>query len=87
MPSEDAAVLHPEVSETYGSPDDHLHEFEDGLTPAEARAIYEASLEHGSLNTVRLRREARRALVREASTTSSLPIVRYSVGILWHSVR
>jgi hypothetical protein len=36
-----------------------LAEYEDGKLTAEAKAIYEAILEHGPLDTVRLRREAR----------------------------
>ena len=47
------------LSENYGSLDDYLQEYEDGLMTAEARAIYEALLEHGPLDTVQLRREAR----------------------------
>ena len=47
------------LSENYGSLDDYLQAYEDGLMTAEARAIYEAILENGPLDTVRLRREAR----------------------------
>jgi hypothetical protein len=47
------------LSENYGSLDDYLQEYEDGCMTAEARAIYEAILESGPLDTVRLRREAR----------------------------
>lgn len=47
------------LSGNYGSLDDYLHEYEDGLMTAEAKAVYEAILEHGPLDTVRLRREAR----------------------------
>ena len=46
------------LSENYGSLDDYLQEYADGLMTAEARAVYEALLEHGPLDTVRLRREA-----------------------------
>jgi hypothetical protein len=52
--------------ENYGSPDDYLQEYEDGKLMArgrafaqQKRAIYEAILENGPLDTVRLRREAR----------------------------
>ena len=48
-----------EVSENYGSLDDYLQEYADGLMTADAKAIYEVLLEHGPLNTIRLRREAR----------------------------
>ena len=47
------------LSENYGSLDDYLQEYADGLMTAEAKAIYEALLEHGPLDTIRLRREAR----------------------------
>jgi hypothetical protein len=46
-------------SENFGDLDGYLQEYEDGMLTAEARAIYEAILEHGPLDTVRLRREAR----------------------------
>ncbi len=47
------------LSENYGAPDDYLQEYADGLMTAEAKAIYEALLEHGPLDTIRLRRDAR----------------------------
>ncbi len=46
-------------SENYGDLDDYLEEYRDGLLTAEAKAIYEALLEHGPLDTIQLRREAR----------------------------
>jgi len=46
------------LSENYGDLNDYLEEYEAGMMTAEARAIYEALLEHGPLDTVRLRREA-----------------------------
>jgi hypothetical protein len=54
-----AVVLHSEFSDNYGSLTDYLTEYQDGKMTAEARAIYEALLEHGPLDKVRLRREAR----------------------------
>ncbi|MBN1642863.1 MAG: hypothetical protein JXA09_16625 [Anaerolineae bacterium] len=45
-------------SENYGDLDDYLDEYRAGAMTAEARQIYEALLEHGALDTVRLRREA-----------------------------
>ena len=45
-------------SENCGDLDDYLQEYEDGLMTAEAKAVYEAILEHGPLDTVRLRRQA-----------------------------
>ena len=47
------------LSDNYGSLDDYLQEYEDGLMTAEAKAIYEVILQNGPLDTVRLRREAR----------------------------
>jgi hypothetical protein len=46
------------LSENYGSLDDYLQEYADGRMAVEAKAIYEALLEHGPLDTIRLRREA-----------------------------
>jgi hypothetical protein len=45
-------------SSNYGDLNDYLDEYRDGLLSAEAKQIYEALLEHGPLDTVRLRREA-----------------------------
>jgi len=47
------------LSQNFGGIRDYLQEYEDGLMTAEAKAIYEAILENGPLDTVRLRREAR----------------------------
>ena len=46
-------------SENCGDLDDYLEEYRAGTMTAEAKQIYEALLEHGPLDTVRLRREAR----------------------------
>ena len=46
------------LSENFGELDDYLQEYADGLMTAEAKAVYEAILERGPLNTVQLRREA-----------------------------
>ncbi len=46
-------------SENYGDLMDYADEYRDGLMSAEAKDIYEALLEHGPLDTVRLRRESR----------------------------
>lgn len=44
------------LSENYGDPDqDYLQLYEDGLLSRESKMIYEALLNHGPLNTVRLR--------------------------------
>jgi hypothetical protein len=47
------------LSENYGDLRDYLEEYRAGTMTAEAKGIYEALLEHGPLDTVRLRREAR----------------------------
>ena len=47
------------LSENFGDLYDFVQEYEDGKMTAEAKAIYEAILENGPLDTVRLRREAR----------------------------
>ncbi|MGC9357373.1 MAG: AlkZ-related protein [Anaerolineae bacterium] len=47
------------ASENFGDLMDYQVEYEDGLLSLEARDIYEALLEHGPLDTIRLRREAR----------------------------
>jgi hypothetical protein len=44
-------------SENYGDIHDYLEEYRDGTLSAEAKVIYEALLEQGPLDTVRLRRE------------------------------
>lgn len=49
------------LSENFGDPEDYLLEYEAGTLTAEAKAIYEALLEKGPLDTVSLRREARLA--------------------------
>jgi hypothetical protein len=45
-------------SDNYGSLDDYLEEYGAGTMTAEAKRVYEALLEQGPLDTVRLRREA-----------------------------
>jgi hypothetical protein len=54
-----APVLHLDFSESFGSIGDYLAEYEDGKMTAEVKAVYEAILENGPLDTVRLRRGAR----------------------------
>jgi len=49
------------LSENYGDPQDYLLEYQAGTLTAEAKAIYEALLEKGPLDSVSLRREARMA--------------------------
>ena len=48
------------LSENYGAPDeDYLTLYEQGRLTQEARAVYEALLDHGPLHTVELRKAAR----------------------------
>lgn len=49
------------LSENYGDPRDYLVEYEEGRLSADAKAIYEALLEKGALDAVRLRQETRLA--------------------------
>jgi len=68
------------LSENYGSLDDYLQEYADGLMTAEAKAIYEAILEHGPLDTVRLRREARMS-AESAKSRFDRALVELQVGL------
>jgi hypothetical protein len=68
------------ISENYGSLDDYLQEYADGLMTAEAKAIYEALLEHGPLDTIRLRREARMS-AQSAKSRFERALVELQVGL------
>jgi hypothetical protein len=68
------------LSENYGSLNDYLQVYADGLMSAEARAIYEALLEHGPLDTVRLRREARMS-AKSAKSRFDRALVELQVGL------
>lgn len=67
-------------SENYGGLDDYLEEYRDGKMTAEAKAIYEAILEHGPLDTVRLRREARMS-ADSAKSRFDRALVELQVGL------
>jgi hypothetical protein len=60
--------------------DDYLAEYEDGRMTAEAKAIYEAILENGPLDTVRLRREARMS-AESAKSRFDRALVELQVGL------
>jgi hypothetical protein len=62
------------------APDDYLQEYEDGLMTAEAKAIYEAILENGPLDTVQLRREARMS-AESAKSRFDRALVELRVGL------
>lgn len=49
------------LSENYGDPQDYLVEYREGRLSAEAKAVLEALMENGPLDTIRLRQEARLA--------------------------
>ena len=68
------------LSENLGSLDDYLAEYEDGKMTAEAKAIYEAILENGPLDTVRLRREARMS-AESAKSRFDRALVELQVGL------
>jgi len=68
------------TSENYGDLHDYLQEYEDGLMTAEAKAIYEAILENGPLDTVRLRREARMS-AESAKSRFDRALVELQVGL------
>jgi hypothetical protein len=57
-----------------------MAEYEDGKMTAEAKAIYEAILENGPLDTVRLRREARMS-AESAKSRFDRALVELQVGL------
>ncbi len=67
-------------SENYGELDDYVQEYADGLMTAEAKAIYEALLKHGPLDTIRLRREARMS-AKSAKSRFDRAMVELQVGL------
>ena len=68
------------LSENFGDTRDYLAEYEDGKMTAEAKQIYEAILEHGPLDTVRLRREARMS-ANSAKSRFDRALVELQVGL------
>jgi hypothetical protein len=67
-------------SDNYGSLDDYLEEYRAGTMTAEAKRVYEALLEHGPLDTVRLRREAHLA-AEAAKSRFERALVELQVGL------
>jgi hypothetical protein len=59
---------------------DFVQEYEDGRMTAEAKAVYEAILENGPLDTVRLRREARMS-AESAKSRFDRALVELQVGL------
>jgi len=76
---EAAVVLRCVTYENFGELTDYLAEYEDGKMTAEAKAIYEAILENGPLDTVRLRREARMS-ANSAKSRFDRALVELQVG-------
>jgi hypothetical protein len=68
------------LSENLGDLYDFVQEYEDGKMTAEAKAIYEAILENGPLDTVRLRREARMS-AESAKSRFDRALVELQVGL------
>jgi hypothetical protein len=75
-----AVVLWYHVPENFGDLRDYVQEYEDGKLTAEAKAIYEAILENGPLDTVRLRREARMS-ADSAKSRFDRALVELQVGL------
>lgn len=67
-------------SENFGELTDYIQEYEDGLMTAEAKAVYEALLVHGPLDTVRLRRESRMS-AQSAKSRFDRALVELQVGL------
>lgn len=67
-------------SDNFGDLMDYLEEYRAGTMTAEAKAIYEALLEHGPLDTVRLRREARMSAA-SAKSRFDRALVELQVGL------
>lgn len=68
------------LSENFGDLDDYLQEYRAGMMTAEAKAIYEAILEHGPLDIVRLRRKARMS-AKSAKSRFARGLVELQVGL------
>lgn len=67
-------------TENYGDLHDYLEEYLAGMMTAEAKRIYEALLEHGPLDTIRLRREARMS-AESAKSRFERALVELQVGL------
>jgi hypothetical protein len=67
-------------SENYGSLDDYVEEYRAGTMTAEAKRVYEALLEQGPLDTVRLRRESHMA-AESAKSRFERALVELQVGL------
>ena len=67
-------------SENFGDLDDYLEEYRAGTMTAESKWIYEALLEHGPLDTIQLRRQARMS-ADSAKSRFERALVELQVGL------
>jgi hypothetical protein len=67
-------------SENFGDLDDYLEEYRAGMMTVEAKWIYEALLEHGPLDTIQLRRDARMS-ANSAKSRFERALVELQVGL------
>lgn len=67
-------------SDNTGDLEDYLEEYRAGMMTAEAKWIYEALLEHGPLDTIRLRREAGMS-ARKAKSRFDRALLELQVGL------
>jgi hypothetical protein len=71
------------LSENYGSPEeDHLLAYESGHLTLAAKQVYETLLEHGKMNTLDLRREARLQNARESEFNRALEDLQKDFKVL-----
>jgi len=71
------------LSDNYGSPDeDHLIAYQEGRLTLAAKQVYDALLEHGSLNTLDLRKEARLQNARESEFSRAVEDLQRDFKIL-----
>jgi len=80
LAAEPSTVLLLDFSKNLGDIRDYLTEYEDGKLTAETKAVYEAILENGPLDTVRLRREARMS-AESAKSRFDRALVELQVGL------
>jgi hypothetical protein len=71
------------LSDNYGSPEeDHLIAYQEGRLTLAAKQVYDALLEHGSLNTLDLRKEARLQNAKESEFNRAVEDLQRDFKIL-----
>ena len=71
------------LSDNYGSPEeDHLIAYQEGRLTLAAKQVYDALLEHGSLNTLALRKEARLQNAKESEFNRAVEDLQRDFKIL-----